>query len=421
MSDPAPSLTDGPSTGQPEATRTAGLATIERFAPRMGKAYAGARNYDYGPGRHTAVSMLSPYVRHRLVLERECVDAALAVHGLTGAEKFIQEVFWRTYWKGWLEGRPSVWQTYKDTLDRALSDLGRDGDLRSRYDAAVDGRTGLDCFDSWAEELVETGYLHNHARMWFASIWIFTLRLPWVLGADLFFRHLLDGDPASNTLSWRWVAGLHTKGKNYIARASNITKYTDDRFVGTKGLAIDPAPLDEDTETPPHGLPDLPGTAGRGAYGLILTEDDLCPETLGLNAQECAGVAGVLTTDRRSPLETGTLATQFAADAMADGLARSQDWCRQTGAAPAVSQGADLVAWAQDLPVKRLVLARPAVGPVTDTLMPVLAALRADGFEIAPVTRAWDRAAWPHAGKGFFGLKKQIPKILNALEPSLFD
>jgi deoxyribodipyrimidine photo-lyase len=65
------------------------------------------------------------------------------------------------------------------------------------------------------QELVETGYLHNHARMWFASIWIFTLRLPWELGADFFLRHLLDGDAASNTLSWRWVAGLHTKGKHY--------------------------------------------------------------------------------------------------------------------------------------------------------------------------------------------------------------
>ncbi len=74
------------------------------------------------------------------------------------------------------------------------------------------------------------GYLHNHARMWFASIWIFTLRLPWVLGADFFMRHLCDGDPASNTLSWRWVAGLHTRGKTYLARASNIATYTGGRF-----------------------------------------------------------------------------------------------------------------------------------------------------------------------------------------------
>ena len=63
--------------------------------------------------------------------------------------------------------------------------------------------------------------------MWFASIWIHTLELQWELGADFFLKHLLDGDPASNTLSWRWVAGIHTKGKNYIARKSNIEKYSN--------------------------------------------------------------------------------------------------------------------------------------------------------------------------------------------------
>ena len=61
--------------------------------------------------------------------------------------------------------------------------------------------TGIEGFDDWARELVDTGYMHNHARMWFASIWIFTLRLPWALGADFFLRHLLDADAASNTLS----------------------------------------------------------------------------------------------------------------------------------------------------------------------------------------------------------------------------
>ena len=66
--------------------------------------------------------------------------------------------------------------------------------------------------------------------MWFASIWIFSLGLPWTLGADFFLRHLVDGDPASNTLSWRWVAGLHTRGKTYAARAENIARYTEGRF-----------------------------------------------------------------------------------------------------------------------------------------------------------------------------------------------
>ena len=92
------------------------------------------------------------------------------------------------------------------------------------------GATAIEPFNDWVRELKETGYLHNHARMWFASIWIHTLELPWYLGADFFLKHLLDGDEAVNTLSWRWVAGLHTKGKTYLARASNIEKYTNGRY-----------------------------------------------------------------------------------------------------------------------------------------------------------------------------------------------
>ena len=74
------------------------------------------------------------------------------------------------------------------------------------------------------KELKETNYLHNHARMWFASIWIFTLDLPWQLGAEFFMKHLYDGDAASNTLGWRWVAGIQTQGKNYLA--SDCLLYT---------------------------------------------------------------------------------------------------------------------------------------------------------------------------------------------------
>ena len=65
--------------------------------------------------------------------------------------------------------------------------------------------------------LKENNYLHNHARMWFASIWVFTLDLPWQLGAEFFMKHLFDGDAAANTLGWRWVAGIQTQGKNYLA------------------------------------------------------------------------------------------------------------------------------------------------------------------------------------------------------------
>ena len=95
-------------------------------------------------------------------------------------------------------------------------------------------RTNIDCFNEWVKELKENNYLHNHTRMWFASICIFTLELPWQLGAEFFMQHLYDGDAASNTLGWRWVAGVQTQGKHYLASEWNIKKFTNNRFQNIK-------------------------------------------------------------------------------------------------------------------------------------------------------------------------------------------
>jgi deoxyribodipyrimidine photo-lyase len=130
-----------------------------------------------------------------------------------------------------LEGLAGAAPRHLDRLpagaDRAaLNRLATEPGLRRQWPRPPAGRDrDRRVFDDWAQELVATGYLHNHARMWFASIWIFTLRLPWELGADFFLRHLIDGDPASNTLSWRWVGGLHTPGKTYLATADNIAEH----------------------------------------------------------------------------------------------------------------------------------------------------------------------------------------------------
>ncbi|MEM8785493.1 MAG: FAD-binding domain-containing protein, partial [Pseudomonadota bacterium] len=271
---------EGATAGEPwpltaDPTRAAGLEQLEGFLPRAGRDYAATRNFDFGPDRRGNVSVLSPYTRHRLVTEEEIVARVLKRHSRSAAEKFIQEVFWRTYWKGWLEHRPSVWSDYQADVRAAAQALQTASGLRSAFEAAVTGRTGIDCFDFWAEELVETGYLHNHARMWFASIWVFTLRLPWELGADFFLRHLLDGDPASNTLSWRWVAGLHTQGKNYLARASNIAKYTDGRFELAAGLDERAGPLEAEPVPAPlaPALPPIVDPQKRTM--LLLTEEDL--------------------------------------------------------------------------------------------------------------------------------------------------
>ena len=127
-------------------------------------------------------------------------------------DKFVDEICWRTYWKGWLEHRPAVWHDYLDDLT-----YFNDNNENDIYHRAIDGETGLECFDAWVSELKEYGYIHNHARMWFASIWVFTLIFRGNLVLISFYRNLLDADPASNTLSWRWVSGLQTKGKRYIA------------------------------------------------------------------------------------------------------------------------------------------------------------------------------------------------------------
>ena len=146
-------------------------------------------------------------------------------------------------------------------------------------------------------ELIETGYLHNHARMWYASIWIHTLKLPWTLGAAFFLTHLLDGDPASNTLSWRWVAGLHTPGKTYLARPDNIRKYTNNRFAVGESLAkIASVP-----NAPPlpsrRLLPELQTPTPKAKLGLLIQEDDLNALTWIPEQFDIQAVAGLFPRD----------------------------------------------------------------------------------------------------------------------------
>ncbi len=197
-------------------------AALQRFLDKGAASYEARRNFDFGPANRSNVSELSKFISHRVLFEYEVVQRALAQYPTEVVGKFIQEVFWRIYWKGWLEHRPAVWNDY--------ASFDNDSTPERLFQQAVTGKTGIDCFDYWSDELQNTNYLHNHARMWFASIWIFTLGLPWQLGAKFFMQHLFDGDAASNTLGWRWVAGIQTIGKHYVARATNIEKFTNGRF-----------------------------------------------------------------------------------------------------------------------------------------------------------------------------------------------
>ena len=237
---------------------------LNNFIQKDILSYSKNRNYDYGPERRSNVSVLSKYISHRVINEYDVIGSALSSYPLSKIEKYIQEVFWRIYWKGWLEHRPMVWSDY---LSYTYSDNNN-----ADYNNAIEGNTGIACFDSWVAELKDKNYLHNHTRMWFASIWIFTLNLPWQLGANFFMRHLFDGDSASNTLSWRWVAGLQTVGKHYLATSSNISKYTNNKFE-PKNLNEDASPL---TDNKIYNVKDINYTnTEQSSDSLIMLDNDL--------------------------------------------------------------------------------------------------------------------------------------------------
>ncbi|MEM7695356.1 MAG: FAD-binding domain-containing protein [Pseudomonadota bacterium] len=383
-------------------TRSAGLAALDAFLPRAGRQYQRARNDDRGPGHHTNVSCLSPYVRHRLILEREVAEAAHSTHGPDGAEKFIAEVFWRTYFKGFLERRPTIWSAYKNDLDRLAESEAKDGRLAAERAAAEAGNTGIDAFDHWARELTDTGYLHNHARMWFASIWIFTLRLPWQWGADFLLRHLIDGDPASNTLSWRWVGGLHTKGKTYLARPDNIARYTAGRFC-PQNLATEAPPLLEDFDHPLRPAPIAKPLSGAPAV-LLISEEDGCADALG----PMAGIVAADETAARSTKPVAERVQTFANGAIADAVERAGG---ETAAGPLTAER--LIAAAQAAGVSTIATAHLPVGPAADALAAAEPALAAEGIAVERQVRDWDAKVWPYADKGFFKVKKVIPKFVG--------
>jgi deoxyribodipyrimidine photo-lyase len=391
-------------------TRAAGLERLSAFTPRMGRAYAEGRNTDRGPGRQDAVSQLSPWVRRRLVTEEELARAALEAHGSRAAEKFVQEVIWRTYWKGWLEMRPEVWTRYVVERDAARAEVEGNAGLRTALVEAVEGRTGIEGFDDWARELLETGWLHNHARMWFASIWIFTLGLPWTLGADFFLQHLMDGDPASNTLSWRWVAGLQTQGKTYLATVENIARYTEGRF-RPNGLAKAAEPLSEAPIPAARPLPEAIGQTPDAPHLLLMTSEDLSPESL-IGPWDVAGVA--LAPEPGWEV-LGEPVRAFLGGALDDAAARAEARYRQPAWRLAGLEPEDLIAAAQDAGVKTIVTPYAPVGPTAEALERARPVLAAEGIALTQVRRSWDEGLWPLAARGFFPFKEKAPPVLRTL------
>jgi deoxyribodipyrimidine photo-lyase len=395
--------------------RAAALQRLQDFVARAGRDYAEERNYDRGPAKRGNVSGLSPYIRHRLLTETEVLMPVLAQHGVEQAERFVQEVFWRGYWRGWLEGRPAVWQRYRQRLDQQLQALDRGG-VGTAYRQAIESKTGIDCFDAWSKELLETGYLHNHARMWFASIWIFSLRLPWELGADLFMRHLLDGDPASNTLSWRWVAGLHTKGKHYLAQRENIHRYTEGRFF-PRGLVKSAAPLEEvvaDSQRPIAPASPMPD----GDFALLLTDDDLGIESMDLPWERVRAIGLLDTSAGRSPSPLGDVPKNFIAGALDDTEQRAKARHAGLPVLQLSATGSDaheaLLRLASAGGVKQVVTYWPAAGPLSQWLAPAASEALTAGVTASFLRRSFDTRLWPHAQRGFFQLKEKMQELLVA-------
>lgn len=397
------------------ATRDQALEALQEFLPHCGR-YASRRNH-VEPG-HRNVSRLSPAIRTRVLLEQEVCEAALRRHAPSTVEKFVQEVYWRLYWKGWLEMRPAVWAQYREALS-SFSD-----EEKERAHKLEQGESGVALMDHFARELVETGYLHNHARMWYASFWVHVERLPWELGADFFLRHLLDGDAASNTLSWRWVAGLHTRGKTYLVRRSNIERYCHSDLLAENAEGMerleDPAPvlsLPGVFENPPPQP--FPNGAFHAAqlperWGLWIHEDDLSPERSEIASTPPVSMRLFLQRDAWARLGYPERKRDHLKRALEDGARRAETHfgtacdCHDAG-----DLGAALVQWAEEKNLGAIVSFAPFVGSLGDQMPQVESQLRDAGVSLVLVRREHDAKVMRHARGGFFGFWKKIaPRAL---------
>lgn len=394
-------------------TREAGLKRLKEFAPLAGETYSNERNFDFSSTKKNSVSALSPWIKHRLITEEEVLIEILKYHSPHSAMKFIQEVFWRGYFKGWLEQHPTVWSHHNEKLIKEYTKLENNKFVRENYMSAINGETGIECFDFWCEQLKSTGYLHNHVRMWFASIWVFTLKLPMELGADFFMLHLIDADAASNTLSWRWVSGLHTKGKAYAARASNIEKFTNGQFNPSGQLVEDINPLTENIDHPLVTLPQLDKSIQKDAV-LLVTEEDCSPET-SLETKDLEVEILPLYLEKKYPrwIEPNNSVRFFSNTAV-------QNTCQRLGQLGVEkinkTKWTDTILEASDrLGTKNIIIPKVPVGAVKSKLRKVKKNLAEHDIYIYEHYKNYDIYTWQHASKGFFKLKKQIPNILHQL------
>ena len=352
--------------------------------------YSKLRNFNIDIHDKTTTSNLSPYITHGILSENEVIRESLKKHSYLTSEKFIQEILWRIYWRGWLELRPQVWKNYLKNLKK-LKDEFKDN---RKYIQVTEGNSNIECFNDWVKELKESNYLHNHARMWFASIWIFTFNLPWELGAAFFMKYLYDGDTASNTLSWRWVAGIQTKGKHYLAKEWNIRKFTNEKYKKIK-INENALPIKENIEYSIINK-ELKNQKIEGNKKLLIFENNLFFENSEYNDKIFEKIIIVKNDNRKNSLCKKVI--NFKNDLINDQLNRLNK----------KSISCDIINIDDIKKIKEdFYIFYPYVGENLDFIN--LINLTKVNF----LYREIDLFAWQYCKKGFFNFKNYIPKIIQ--------
>lgn len=400
-------------------TRRDTLDSWREFLPKV-PAYAATRNTVQTD--HANVSRLGAGIRFRTLLEDEVIQESLERHSFGVAEKWLQEICWRRYWKGWLETRPAIWTRWRQGV-RALR-VELPAEKLARADAVAAGASGVACMDAMARELIETGYMHNHARMWWASFWVHVEQLPWELGAAFFFRHLLDADPASNTLSWRWVAGLHTPGKSYMVRLTNIEKYAPHYLGGGSagGGNFADAPVGSVGPDVHGAVASLPirdiqtsfNSTGK-RIGIWLHPDDLAPE-IGPLAELVPTSIAACFSERvyRETFQMSSGRILALKTVLRDGLDRAEAHFGCAALELEADDPADaLCSWAFEHQVSEVVALAPMIGPVNDMLVRFERRLEAAGIRLTLVRRPSDATAFSFVTAGFFPFWQKMRRHLN--------
>ena len=373
-----------------EASRAKAVDKLNNFVENNLIDYSKLRNFDFGPSNRSNISCLSPYITHGVINELEVIDKSLKKFSFSKNEKFIQEVLWRTYWKGWLELRPNVWSDYLIELDNVRNQFKNN----QNYLDAIEGKTDIDCFNQWVVELKENNYLHNHTRMWFASIWIFTLELPWQLGAEFFMQHLYDGDAASNTLGWRWVAGVQTQGKHYLASEWNINKFTNNRFQNIK-LNENATPIFSD-KTYPVNKKDFLNSEILEDQTLLIFENNMTFEFSDFKEHKFKKILLVLNNTNRA-IKLSEKVLKFKSDLLKDQKKRLEEKLINCE----IINISDL----KNITEKVYAL-YPTVGENFDFIQ------NNNLNNIKLLYRKLDQFSWQYCNKGFFNFKNYIPKII---------